>query len=311
MRPKKKHHALENKAARSAKQSKSRARPKRLSRKTSVAVLNTAELLEIILINLEFHDLIRSQRVSTLWRDTIARSTTIKQKLFLSPDEIKDRWAIVGKTYSDLHFIQITPSTTLPPPVRITYIPWRESVPSPQETTPVCLSPLLKQERQEYSEQHGSVKAISLAQNALFTQTTYCRLLRNLHGPLDGATWRSMHLCKPPCTSLKAKITFKVSLMPVRSTTVHVEIDEPSGITFGLLIDRAMAAPLTNKDGKKCAGDRGSVAEYIRDGNNRQRAYVQAKNVLGSDGTFLQMKGVVAPSDEEWEEVARSARQVE
>jgi hypothetical protein len=264
--------------------------------------------LEIILINLEFHDLIRSQRVSTLWRDTIARSTTIKQKLFLSPDDVKDRWAIVGKTYDELHFIQLTPTTTLPPPVRITYIPWRESVPSPQEVTPVRLNPLLKQERQEYSQQHGSVKAISLAQNALFTRTTRCRLLRNLHDLSSGASWRSMYLCKPPCTSLKARISFKVSLMPVRSTKVHVEIDEPSGITFGLLVDRAMAAPLTNKDGKKCAGDHGSVAEYIRDDNNRQRAYVQAKNVLGSDGTFLQMKGVVAPSEEDWDEVARAAR---
>ncbi len=81
--------------------------------------LNTAELLEKVLIDLPFYDLIRSQRVCTLWRDTITRSTTIRCKLFLSVDEVKERWAVVGNAFKSLRFIQLTPETVLPPPMWI------------------------------------------------------------------------------------------------------------------------------------------------------------------------------------------------
>ena len=53
-------------------------------------VLNTAELLELILANLDIRKLLSVQSVSTYWRDLIANSITLQRKLFMKPATSKD-----------------------------------------------------------------------------------------------------------------------------------------------------------------------------------------------------------------------------
>ncbi|KAK4505879.1 hypothetical protein PRZ48_003844 [Zasmidium cellare] len=53
------------------------------------AVFNTAELIEKILLDVPFRTLLTSQRVSKQWKDAIAGSKEIQEKLFLRPAKAK------------------------------------------------------------------------------------------------------------------------------------------------------------------------------------------------------------------------------
>ena len=71
------------------------------------AVFNTAELLENILVHVEFYTLITAQRVCTQFRDTVASSTAIKQKLFLSAEDKQELRIGAGADYGELKFIHV------------------------------------------------------------------------------------------------------------------------------------------------------------------------------------------------------------
>lgn len=275
------------------------------------AVFNTVELLENILAQLDFGSVITSQHVSSLFRNTTSNSKKLKQKLFLYPQEPHEQWAIVGHTITDLHFIRLTPTTVLPirvPP--LTHDGWKFQRP-PSKLHPVHLNPLLKLEdlwwktRLLEPEDRDIVSRL-----ATFYPEYEYELQHDLHGYSSGASWRNMHLCNPPCTEVHATVTFEVSRVPLRSASVCVHVKEASGITFGLLVDRAMVAPLMSKDGKKCGGRHGPAGAYVRELEelHGRAAFVKAKTAVSvSEGTTIRMQGVVAPSEKEWTDVILAA----
>jgi hypothetical protein len=279
---------------------------RRRSSTATHAVLNTTELLENILIYVPFRTLITSQRVCSLWRDTVNQSTQIKQKLFLLPQPIVDRWAIVGTTSTDLHFTRITPTTILPHPLTISNFWSQESI-SPQTLYPVRLNPLLVERRFHPAVRNGPSDRV--AYQAFFSGCFFVGLAQDLQRNYSAPSWRNMYLCDPPCTKLEACITFESSKAPVHSLTVSFDLEAPDGITFGLLLDRAVEADMTSRDGKKCS--KGSYGyspanQYLEqlEALHQRPAYVQSDNRLETE---LRLKGVVAPSEEQWEAVSRAA----
>jgi hypothetical protein len=68
-------------------------------------VLNTVELLELILGNLTMRDILPSERVSYLWRSVIASSRAIQKRKYLLPDTSESRSVEVNPTFLQ-RFIQ-------------------------------------------------------------------------------------------------------------------------------------------------------------------------------------------------------------
>ena len=259
---------------------------------------------------MEFYSLVRAQRVCTLFRDAIAGSTPIKQRLFLSVEEKRDRWAVVGNAVKDLRFVQLAPDAVLPPPGPIAAdegLPWAVT---PKEFCPVSIHPLLK-----YKEPYGRSRLVGhseepTALDALMSGFPSYYLRHDLHGCSSGASWRKMYVCSPLCTKMEAEVTFEVKRSPEHSTTVHLHFEEASGITFGTLIDRAMEAQCMSKNGKKCFPGEKSAAAYIEELEriNGRPAYVRASLQSGGVGTIIRPNGVVSPGEMQWREVATAAR---
>jgi hypothetical protein len=258
----------------------------------------------------EFYSLLRAQRVCTQFRDAIASSIAIKQKLFLVVDQMQDRWVVVGNSYKKLRFMQLTDDTTLPPPAPIIVPGILSPLITPKELYPVRINPILEY-RQPYNTSRHTVD--SEEPDPLFALMRGCPryyLRHDLHGYSSGASWRRMYLCNPPCTRLKADVTFEVKRSPEHSTTVQVDIEELSGITFGTLVDRALEAPCMGKNGKKCAGSEEPAAVYVEELErlNGRPVYVRVSLQSGVAGTTIRLRGVVAPSEKQWREVAAAAR---
>ncbi|KAK4619530.1 hypothetical protein CLAFUW4_11690 [Fulvia fulva] len=56
--------------------------------------LHTAELLELILTNLDPRTLLLAQRMSTYWRDLIINSPPLQKKLFLRPATTQELFSL-------------------------------------------------------------------------------------------------------------------------------------------------------------------------------------------------------------------------
>lgn len=272
------------------------------------AVLNTAELLENILLYVPFFNLIISQRVSTLWRYTITQSTPLKQKLFLAAEPIQHRWRIAGVTQEFLQSIETVRATGLPllPHHLHSRLPTRDTVVPTQEVYPVRLNPILAHDGPRLNPEPKPALWTFGVWN-FFNQRAFAHLTRTLHRKPREASWRRMYLCNPPCTEVKALLTFEVSMVPVHSATVGVHVKEDAGITFGLLVDRAMEAEILTMDEKKCLKGQATAAEYVEYLEELHQRPACFRSTLGSTAKF-QLKGVAVSRDEEWKEIIRAAR---
>ena len=136
----------------------------------------------------------------------------------------------------------------------------------------------------------------------------------DLHGYADGASWQRMYLSNPPCTWLvNAGVTFKVKKSLEVSglhATVHVRITEPSGITFGDLVDRAMRRPCTYWDGKEWADFNDTAAGKSIQKEKKSNgwfAYVDASTGSGIRGMTLFLPKIAIPSEQQWQGITAAA----
>lgn len=83
------------------------------------AVFQTAELLEMILLNLTVVNIFGVQRVCRQFRDAVASSTAIQQKLFLKPSDAEQQsWVVKsrpaqpgsGNPWPEPYFVTVDPS---------------------------------------------------------------------------------------------------------------------------------------------------------------------------------------------------------
>ena len=244
-----------------------------------------------------------------MWRDTINQSKTIRHKLFRWPKPIIDRWAIVGTGPKDLHLLKIAPTAVLPQqsetsrPSR----PWHETGPRPEHVYPVRLHPLLQEiQISGVPLTHNTPFVPPIMWNVYTNGSIDVRLVRDLERNYSAPSWRNMYLCNPPCTIVDAHITFESSKVPVRSMKVSFTLEAVGGVTFGLLMDRALDADMVSRDGKKCCKGRhghSSGRQYLEqmEAWHGRPAHVSSNRSSG----WLRLRGCVAPSEEEWEAVSR------
>ena len=67
-----------------------RARKRQLTSAVTVAVFDTAELLEEILLAMPIEDLLRAQAVSSTWKAAMNNSVRIQRALFFRPISLDD-----------------------------------------------------------------------------------------------------------------------------------------------------------------------------------------------------------------------------
>lgn len=95
------------------------------------AVLNTAELLEIILLFLPARSVYSACRVSQQWNALVETSIAIQRKLLIKPSTPKQAWQVIDRSWS------IVPAET--PPL----LEFNTSTNTPVVVTPVIINPLL------------------------------------------------------------------------------------------------------------------------------------------------------------------------
>lgn len=95
------------------------------------AVLNIAELLEIILLFLPARSVYSACRVSQQWNALVETSIAIQRKLLIKPSTPKQAWQVIDRSWS------IVPAET--PPL----LEFNTSTNTPVVVTPVIINPLL------------------------------------------------------------------------------------------------------------------------------------------------------------------------
>ncbi|OQO10423.1 hypothetical protein B0A48_03719 [Cryoendolithus antarcticus] len=219
------------------------------------AVFATTELVEIILLHLPFFSLVAVQRVSTAFRDCVARSHKLQTKLFLEPSkDPPERWVAEGRRqhdglvqwrFAEEHHVDGDWCDTLPDdPSRV--------------ETPHLLCPILDHE--ECAITHlGKVHACNASIDAPFLRS---RPDFNLASP---GSWCNMYVTDPPCTKIWIEIKYKCwsnarrISREVRFRASRI-VSNANGITFGELFERAAVQPgnLNGYVTKGCASTEGS-----------------------------------------------------
>ncbi|KAK6442668.1 hypothetical protein LTR95_001080 [Oleoguttula sp. CCFEE 5521] len=234
---------LQSKAKSVAKAASSRVIRRMARSAAGHAVFATAELVEIILLHVPFFSLVAVQRVSTAFRDCVARSHKLQTKLFLEPSkDPPERWVAEGRRQHDgivqwrfaqEHHVDGDWCDTLPDdPSRV--------------ETPHLLCPILDHEECAITHR-GRAEACNASIDAPFLRS---RPDFNLASP---GSWCKMYVTDPPCTEIYIEIKHKCWSNARRisravrfkaSRTVY-NADE---ITFGDLFERAAIQP-GNLDG--------------------------------------------------------------
>ena len=120
----------------------------------------------------------------------------------------------------------------------------------------------------------------------------------------EEASWRKMYLSDPPCTTVRAQVTFEVQRSPRWFAAVRLTVEDPDGITFGTLFDRALQAEVNQSGNKKAPPVSGVAEDYVRllEATSKRKAYVKASGRIDF-GTYIIMNGVVVPSEGQWRQV--------
>lgn len=188
---------------------------------TTSAVLSVPELLEIVLLHLSAKDLLLSQRVARLWRQTVQRSKYLRQALFLESVEPTTAWVLQR---GDIEVVRAGPFSLGSKIVREVSAEDINNVQVPDQTGysyKAVLNDLLLRP--------GHWRHLSLDDRA---QNGEGACLVKFRAPVTDAT-RAMFLTHPPCTHMLLWLTWGEP----------EEISNPSGIRLGDVLRKVEAAP--------------------------------------------------------------------
>lgn len=204
----------------------------------TAAVLETAELLENILYELDTKTLLLSRRVRRQWMIIIDSSPELQQKLFYT-----SRLRPHDKATQYLW----TPKTCHLEPVRDQNLP-DHSMPlkwnSTRLLTPMSVNPLLSEELLPL----GIDRALGPAdQGERLDCISIHRLLRCPYG-----SWKEMFLCQPPATRILAR-----HMSDWLDEHKYLTIEDPSGVRMSHVVEKIKQAIACFDDGPRDQPDLG------------------------------------------------------
>nr|OQO20858.1 hypothetical protein B0A51_09278 [Rachicladosporium sp. CCFEE 5018] len=278
------------------------------------AVLGTTELLEAILLKLPMFDLFVFQRVSLRFRDCIAKSPRLQERMWLRLRNCPpQQWVATGprgNTVDTFSLVHNNNSAILHGP----------------RWSPAQLCPIFRQ------EPGRSERLIALSPRIYFKH----KAIRRSNGPYmpDIGSWRKLYVFDPPCADLRMHLVYNY-LAPRRATVTAFEAkasmwfnlleagkiatadEQPhllpiDRMQIGNLLDRAyiggsitrrhLALP-QDKVIRPRAGqtwdDHSSVCEIL---DELQQMY-PGKFSFDAGASCIFAKGIVIPSAAEWQAV--------
>lgn len=191
------------------------------SHAAATAVLNTNELLELILTHLPIRDLARSQRVCRLFLGLTLTSPILQTKLFHRPAPANAhlQWAWSPQV-GDYENWEPTYLTTSPTPTDIA-----DAATNGISIEPIgVLHPALDEGRTPYGLSH----TIETKFDWNRMRTWACN---------DG-NWREMHVTQPPSTEISVSYK-KRHETPIDSDS-KIMLEDPTGIRLGAILDKTL-----------------------------------------------------------------------
>lgn len=194
------------------------------------AVLNTAELVENIILQLPPLHIPVVQRVCKQWKATTEKSKAIREKLFLHSDNMPPKeWEPVSLVWGKVSVAKMpseTPFITLSDRASGKQISAR-------------LNPLLKIYKDSVSRRQNSYSGVKISFAFREIRAFVREVFRN---PRLGS-WRSMRVTDPPCTEALVIVRWMGIGPPHVRFGVHHHVVDPNGITLGSLIDATIDQP--------------------------------------------------------------------
>lgn len=195
------------------------------AQRTVHSVFTNDDLLEAILVTLPIRGIFIVQSVCRQFKDTIALSVKIQQKLFLRSLVKKETWDLCGPGKTDqsrhLHKTKLLPHHASKVDSRIG-----------EPLTPAVLCPLLDQVHLD--------KPIPVLLRRLRVEEHDRAVFVLRNSRRSSGSWRGMHVTDPPCR----KLSFKAALLDICRTPVKravmfpgLTLEEPNGVTLGRIVD--------------------------------------------------------------------------
>ena len=171
----------------------------------ALRVFSTIELLEQVLLHLGAKNLVRLQRVCRQWKDLMARSETLQERLFLSPAPIR----------------AFAPWKRAPPPpfARLAN-PTRVSTTSPNATPITTLHPALEDASADVYD----------------TRIDFMIDAKKLLD-CEPASWRRTFVTQPPTTSLLLYCVFEWDQPHIDTATCERRIQDENGVRLGTVLE--------------------------------------------------------------------------
>ncbi|KAK3621923.1 hypothetical protein LTR56_022510 [Elasticomyces elasticus] len=262
------------------------------------AVFATAELLETILMHTPIKNVFVAQRVSTQFRNVVAKSIQLQQKLFLRLPKLQstERWTVTaaaGQAYfPPMRVVRLESTEALPANVAVTqrgqsclYKP--ATLLNPQfEAKHVGERPVVMQDfamRALYNARHIGLQEVAPRSRAL---------------TISGS-WRKMYLTDRPCNKAWLKIDWLIATTPPLYGTISgiAETQETRGFTTGALVEAVL-------DEEQIVYYHCRGAEEICPGKTSVNSLIRKLEIeTGKTATVtlldIQMLDVLLPTDEE------------
>ncbi|KAK5746866.1 hypothetical protein LTR17_000496 [Elasticomyces elasticus] len=205
------------------------------------AVFATAELLENILMHTPIKAVFVAQRVCTQFRDIVAGSLQLQQKLFLWLPTLQstERWTVVAADgpiyYPTLRVVRLDSTEALPPNVTVNtrkqsclYKP--ATTLNPQfEAKHVRDNPAVMQHfaaRTPYNAEHIGLQEPTARSTAL----------------TNSGSWRKMYFTDRPCNKARLRINWFIATTPCLYGSIAgtAQTQEIRGFTTGALIEAVL-----------------------------------------------------------------------
>lgn len=257
------------------------------------AVLSTVELLEAIILCLPVRNIFTIQAVSQQFRDVIASSTQIQNKLFLRscvPKELWDLCSVLGQPTplrhmdSSLKFLPHSDANT-------------NKVGNP--IMPAALCPIAHS-----ASFTSDMKAIANRFRHLKNDPAYLDFmnLNTRHG-----SWRQMYLTDPPCKAVRiTNAQAEISSNPCRVAYLDsFRISRAGGITMGDIVDAICAKKVDDlstysSDGTVFRPPRTKPQFSIDQWCKKYEADREYEGQLVSLDVDVMLEGMALPTMEEW-----------
>ncbi|KAK5683655.1 hypothetical protein LTS10_005189 [Elasticomyces elasticus] len=189
------------------------------------AVFTTAELLENILMHTPIESVFTAQRVSTQFRDIVAKSVQLQQKLFLRLPILQptERWTVVGPPSPRV--IRLDSKDDLPANVAVSVKPREKS----------CLYKPATMLNPHFQTWQGDSNDMNHFAWRTLNRTTDIELRSRSRALTDSGTWREMYLAQ-------LVISWGFGMLPDQYGTMTgtVQTQNSQGFTIGALIEAVL-----------------------------------------------------------------------